>query len=539
MIRCRLPMKARLSLGVFCRAGAAEGRRRCDHSAPRAVERISLGCDEPAGSRCHTGGVPSLRARFAVVTGIAAVVFLVGVAVAYGRQAVAHPAIVGGRPSAPGSFGFVADVYIGGQPQCTGTLIAPRWVLTAAHCASISGAATMGLGGTPATFPPSAYDVKLGTVQTSGMGGEDHRVSVVALDPAFSAATGAESDVALLELAIPSAQAPMPIAAVGERAIWTPGTLAIIAGFGTTSPSGTAKPATMQVAHVPITTDASCAAAYPPGVANELFNGGSFDARTMVCAGYPQGGHDTCEGDSGGPLLAATPAGALRLVGATSFGKSCAQPGYPGVYARVAERPIRAWIASRVPGAFAPEPQIPVNGTSRPPRVMLGARAPISRLRITPRVLFASRRGPVLSSVRGRAAGRPTAGAVVSWRDSAVATAAFTIQREVRTARGVVRWVQVGSFSHSDRAGRNRVRFTGRVLTAIAGRSNVNRASGASRLALTRALTPGRYRLVVRPVAARGTIGRPVRVAFTIIRAPRAHRASARSDPANLAAISG
>ena len=485
----------------------------------------------PRVARCHTGHVSSSRARLAVVTGIAVVVFLVGVAVAYGGQAVTQPAIVGGGSAATGSFGFVADVYIGGQPQCTGTLIAPRWVLTAAHCASISGAATMGLGGTPATFPPSAYDVKLGTVQTSGVGGEDHRVSVVALDPAFSAATGAENDVALLELAIPSAQTPMPIAAVGERAIWTPGTLATIAGFGTTSPSGTAKPATMQVAHVPITTDAYCAAAYPPGAANELSNDGSFDARTMVCAGYPQGGHDTCEGDSGGPLLVTAPTGALRLVGATSFGNSCAQPGYPGVYARVAEGPIRAWIASRVPGAFAPEPQIPVRGTSRPPRMMLGARALISRLRITPRVLFAARRGPVLSSLHGRAAGRPTPGAVVTWRDSAVATAVFTIQREVRTARGVVRWVQVGSFFHADRAGRDRVRFTGRVRTALAGRSNVNRASDASRLGLTRVLTPGRYRLVVRPVAARGALGRPARIAFTVIRARRARRVSARSDP--------
>lgn len=122
----------------------------------------------------------------------------------------------------------------------------------------------MGLGGTPATFPPAAYDVKLGTVQTSGAGGEDHHVSAVVLDPAFSAATGAEDDVALLELTTPSAQMPVPIAAVGERAIWKPGALAAIAGFGTTAPSGTAKPATMQVANVPITTDAYCAAAYPP-----------------------------------------------------------------------------------------------------------------------------------------------------------------------------------------------------------------------------------------------------------------------------------
>jgi trypsin len=466
--------------------------------------------------------------RLAVGIGMT-VALLAGGPSSLARAAGAHPAIVGGRPVPPGHLGFVADVYIGGQPQCTGTLIAPRWVLTAAHCASISGAASMGLGGTSATFPPSAYDVKLGTVQTSGAGGEDHRVSVVALDPAFSAATGAQNDVALLELAVPSLQKPMPIAAVGERAIWRPGTLATIAGFGTTSPSGTAKPATMQIAHVPITTDAYCAAAYPPGAANELSNDGSFDARTMVCAGYPQGGHDTCEGDSGGPLLAVTPAGALRLVGATSFGNSCAQPGYPGVYARVAEGPVRAWIASRVPSAFAPEPKIPVRAR-RPPRA-LRLRARISRLRITPRVLFAARRGPVLGRLRRRTRTRHrTAGAMVTWRDSAVATAVFVIQRKVGTAHAVSGWIQVGSFSHADRAGLDRVHFNGRVLTGLAGRSSENRGRGRSGSGRTRALAPGRYRLLVRLVAARGTLGRPARVAFTVIHAPRARPGSARFD---------
>src|SRR5205085_5019551 len=108
-------------------------------------------------------------------------------------------------------------------------------------------------------------------------------------------------------------------------------------------------------ARVPITTDAYCARAYPNGL-SEAPDDGYFDPATMLCAGYPQGGTDTCEGDSGGPLL--VPVGHdFRLVGATSFGKGCAEPAHPGVYARLAEGPIRTFIARFVPSAFAPEPK--------------------------------------------------------------------------------------------------------------------------------------------------------------------------------------
>jgi secreted trypsin-like serine protease len=69
----------------------------------------------------------------------------------------------------------------------------------------------------------------------------------------------------------------------------------------------------------------------------------------MVCAGFEQGGVDTCQGDSGGPLFGRTSAGALRVVGATSFGEGCARAGKPGVYARVADATLREWIRSQAP----------------------------------------------------------------------------------------------------------------------------------------------------------------------------------------------
>jgi trypsin len=263
-------------------------------------------------------------------------------------------AVVGGKPVPDGQFRYVANVRIMDSFGCTGTLIAPQWVLTAGHCGSATGSASMGLVPSPMAWPASAYQVVLGTVHADGSGGETHSVTQVLVDSDYILTNGTGNDVTLMKLDAPSKIVPMRIAAVGERGSWRPGAMTTIAGFGTTSENSSNPPATMQFAQVPITTDDYCARAYPNGL-SEVADDGSFDAKTMVCAGYPQGGTDTCEGDSGGPLLAAQPQGGFRLAAATSFGAGCAEAGKPGVYARLAEGPIRSWLHGIVPEAFAPE----------------------------------------------------------------------------------------------------------------------------------------------------------------------------------------
>ena len=241
-------------------------------------------------------------------------------------------AIVGGTDAASGEFPSVAEVTLGGAFGCTGTLIAPNYVLSAGHCGSITGGAGVA---SPAAFPAAAVDVKIGSNKPGQ--GEDIAVESVTLHPDYLLNDG--YDISLIKLKSNSTKAPTKISGASETALWAPATLESIVGFGVTEEGGDA-PDTLQKARVPVTTDGYCAGAYD-----------QFESSTMLCAGYPEGGTDTCQGDSGGPMFGRTGSGALKVVGATSYGEGCARPGKPGVYARVGDSTLREWIRSLVPAA--------------------------------------------------------------------------------------------------------------------------------------------------------------------------------------------
>jgi secreted trypsin-like serine protease len=249
-----------------------------------------------------------------------------------GVAAAPSSAVVGGANASPGEYPSVAEITFG-PFLCTGTLIAPNWVLTAGHCSNI----TAGTVASPASWPAPLINVRVGGVTKTD--GEKRGVSRVVMHPDYLLTSG--YDISLLELSSNSTMAPTQVAGAGERSIWTAGTLETIVGWGVTEEDGDL-PDNLQEAQVPITTDSYCGGAYS-----------DFDPKTMVCAGFPQGGVDTCQGDSGGPMFGRTSTGALRVVGTTSFGEGCARPGKPGVYGRVADDTLRPWIAANAAGGVS------------------------------------------------------------------------------------------------------------------------------------------------------------------------------------------
>lgn len=238
----------------------------------------------------------------------------------------ASPRIVGGDEATPGEFPWIVSLQsTSGSHFCGASLIADKYVLTAAHC--IEGAS------------PSQLQVALG-IHSQANSPSKQVLQVEKIIPHQSYDGNAlKNDIAILKLKT-AADARFSRIKLATAAIMNggaaPGKNSTVAGWGTLQ-SGGNLPDKLQKVDVPIVSLEQCRAGYSQDQIHE----------SNVCAGLKAGGKDSCQGDSGGPLFIKDNNEHYQ-VGVVSWGEGCALPNKYGVYTRAES--FTQWIADAMAG---------------------------------------------------------------------------------------------------------------------------------------------------------------------------------------------
>jgi len=233
--------------------------------------------------------------------------------------------------------------------QCGGSIICPKFVLSAAHCVDEDD----GVHPDNVTILAGAHNIRSFMDQGLGTDASSSRHDVLAIHnhPGFNIPTRVNNDYTVLELKQPITMRPE------ARAIYLPGKFDdkpfyegssevkfLVSGWGRIRYNGPASDELLSVT-VPSVSGKDCEKAYAkPAPDGYMY----YVTKHMICAGnLNEGLIDSCQGDSGGPvaLLDEKSDGKVKLIGVVSFGYECARPIYPGIYARVTS--VLEWVATK------------------------------------------------------------------------------------------------------------------------------------------------------------------------------------------------
>lgn len=237
------------------------------------------------------------------------------------------PQVIGGGDTTITQWPWQVQVRAGGS-FCSGSLIDAEWVISAAHCLDGASSASVAVGRTAL----NSGGVTIGSAE------------IIVHEGYVEAAY--RRDIALIRLSTPvnlgSSTQPIELLSVEQESnLAADGVLGTVTGWGYTR-EGAEQPQVLQVADVAIIGPQACR--------NLRYSALSI-TDDMICAGFVEGGVDTCAGDSGGPLVVRDGLGGYRLAGITSWGNDCALAGYPGVYARVSS--FIDWISDKTGLVFS------------------------------------------------------------------------------------------------------------------------------------------------------------------------------------------
>ncbi|KAF3708290.1 Urokinase-type plasminogen activator [Channa argus] len=241
--------------------------------------------------------------------------------------------VVGGSFTPIESLPWVAAIFNRDYGfLCGGSLIAPCWVLTAAHCFDKGDEKNV------RTF--SVYLGKTAINETHAHTEQSFSVEKLIIHSDFNE-DNYNNDIALLK--IKSKNGGCAVKSASARTVCLPplhtklpaGFQCSIAGFGKEKYESWHYSQYLKQGEVKLLSQTQCN--------NKLYYEDRI-SENMICAGSPDWSTDACKGDSGGPLVCGA-GGRMFLFGIVSWGEGCAKENKPGVYTQVTN--YNKWIASK------------------------------------------------------------------------------------------------------------------------------------------------------------------------------------------------